>query len=393
MRILYISHCTDRNGATIALVNIIQGMLRRECEIGVVLPDNEGFLFNILMDLGVKVYCSKKYPSIMEKPLWQKGLKYYKEYIKYGKIICQVHLYIYKIIKEFNPDIVHTNTSAIDYALTGCFLTHKPHVWHLREILDKGCNISVFPNMYLLRKKMQLPFNYSIAITKSVFNYYNLQQKDKVIYDGVINDKFDYEKSALLKFPYFISVGYVNSVKGFLQLVQQFSIFSKTNNDMHLVIVGDYNPSSSYYKKCQECIEYNKIMNRVHFLGLRNDVYRLIKNSKALIIASSCEGFGFTCVEAMYCETLVIGRNTAGIKEQFDIGLEQSGGEIGLRFDTDNQIPDLLIKSLSCDFLSMKKNAKKVVLNNYTIQKNVDTIYGYYTDILNANNKTISYGK
>ena len=41
----------------------------------------------------------------------------------------------------------------------------------------------------------------------------------------------------------------------------------------------------------------------------------------------------------------------------------------------------------------MKKNAKKVVLNNYSIQKNVDNIYDYYTDILNANNKMISYGK
>ena len=106
MRILYISHCTDRNGATIALVNIIRGMLHRGCEIGVVLPDNEGYLFDVMMDLSVKVYCSIKYPSIMEKPLWQKGLKYYKEYIKYGKIICQVHLYIYKIIK-YNLYIIY----------------------------------------------------------------------------------------------------------------------------------------------------------------------------------------------------------------------------------------------------------------------------------------------
>ena len=382
MRILYISHCTDCNGATIGLINIIQNMLSRKCIVGIVLPVNEGFLYEKMLDLGVTIYGEYHYPAIMEKPLWQRGFKYYKEYIKYGLVIFKTHLHFLKIIKDFKPDIVHTNTSAIDYALTGCFFTHTPHVWHIREILDVGCHIPVYPSMYILKKKLKLFFNYNIAITKAVYNYYHLREKDKVIYDGVIKENSECENDSGLPFPYFISVGYVNPVKGFLQLVKQFSIFSKSNKDFHLVIVGSYDTEDQYYQECFECILQNKLQHRVHFLGVRNDVYALISKSKALIVASPCEGFGFTCVEAMFCNTLVIGRNTAGIKEQFDIGLEQTGKEIGLRFDKDEQLPEILEKSLLQDYTEMKARAKNLVLDNYTIKKNGDIIFRYYTEIL-----------
>ena len=44
----------------------------------------------------------------------------------------------------------------------------------------------------------------------------------------------------------------------------------------------------------------------------------------------------------MYNHCLVIGRNTAGTKEQFDNGLDQTGEEIGLRFDSDLELKTLM---------------------------------------------------
>lgn len=383
MRILYVSHCTEKNGATIALVNIIQGMLSLKNEIGIVMPFKHGFLYNKMMEIGVEIYAERSYPIIMEKPNWQKGIRYYKEYVKYGIDIWHVHLYLLGIIKQFHPDIVHTNTSAIDYALTGCFLTRTPHVWHIREILDKGCGISVYPNMHFLRMKMGLRKNYNIAITQAVFHYYHLKRKDRVIYDGVFDENVKFIKTPLFDFPYFISVGYVNHVKGFLSLIQQFVKFAHSDEkNMHLVIVGNYDDSDPYYQQCIHCAMQNKVIDRVHFLGEREDVYRLISNSTALIVNSPCEGFGFTCVEAMFCNTLVIGRNTAGIKEQFDNGLKQIGAEIGLRYETEEELQEMLHRSITYDFKDMKENARQVVLANYTMRINAQNIYNLYQDIL-----------
>lgn len=384
MRILYLSHCVERNGATIALVNIIRGMLALNVEIAVIVPAKIGFLCEKMQEMKVKIYSDFNYPEIMERPIWQKGIRYYKEYIKYGVKILQVQLRVAKIIKDFRPDVVHTNTSAVDYALIGCWLTKTPHVWHLREFLDSGCNIAVFPSMFLLRKKLLLPFNYNIAITNSVFKYYKLRRKrDVVIYDGVFDAHKEFDRTPLFAFPYFISIGYVNQVKGFLSLIRQFIIFARQENSMHLIIVGNYNVHDEYYKKCMDCIKKNGMEERVHFLGVRKDVYRLIANAKALIVASPYEGFGFTCVEAMFCETLVIGHDTAGIKEQFDRGINLVGKEIGLRYNSDSELLEMLNMSLAQDFLELRNLAKKVVMDNYTVQKNAYNIYTYYQKILN----------
>lgn len=57
-----------------------------------------------------------------------------------------------------------------------------------------------------------------------------------------------------------------------------------------------------------------------------------MSKAQALIVASRFEGFGFITTEAMWNDCLVIGKNIAGTKEQFDNGVAETGHEIGLRF-------------------------------------------------------------
>lgn len=384
MRILYISHCVDRNGSTIALANLAKGMIAKGVEVGIVMPEKKDFLYEEFKDTKeVTIFSEKSYHSIMQKATWIKKRKaYFKWYRNYTKEILKTHWYIYKIIKSFKPDIVHTNSSAIDYALLGCYLTRTPHIWHIREVLDKGVGISVFPSMNILRKKLLLPFNHNIAITKAVYDYFNLRKKDRIIYDGVIDDTQIYDESPIFDFPYFIGIGYVNHVKGFMEILRQFGIFAQTEKTTHLVIAGNYTPQEEYFQKCQQVVTQYNITNRVHFLGLRKDIYRLLSHAKALVVASPYEGFGFTTTEAMYCNTLVIGRNTAGTKEQFDNGLKQTKEEIGIRFEKEEELPNLFLRTLREDFCSMKERARDVVLKNYTIRKNTDSIYNYYLELI-----------
>ena len=107
-----------------------------------------------------------------------------------------------------------------------------------------------------------------------------------------------------------------------------------------------------------------------------------MRGALALVVPSRFEGFGFITVEAMLNGCLVIGNNTAGTKEQFDIGKRQTGSEIGLRYDNAFELQVLMNRALEEDFREMKENARRVVLQNYTIEKNAEDILCLYKKIL-----------
>ena len=381
-RVLYVLHSMNNDGSSRAFLNLVAEMKRMGVEVGATVPHKEGYLYDKLCSLGVKIFYRRGYPSFLQYPSQNIGHRErIKWYYTYSRIILGVHRDMYKIIKEFKPDVVHTNSSAIDYALLGCYLTRTPHVWHVRELLVEGCNMDVFPSLNLLKWKIKRPFSHSIAVTKAVYDYYNMSDKDTVIYDGVINEKRKIKPSSEFVFPYFLTVGYVSEVKGILSLVRKFAQFAQSNKDIHLMIVGGYCIGDDYYEQCVKVIEEYGTEGRVHFLGRRDDVYELMASAEALFVCSKFEGFGFTPVEAMYCNTLVIGRNVGGVKEQFDIGLAQTGKEIALRFVDEEELPKLMSRALSEDFSEMKQRARKVVLDNYTISRNAQQILTFYKQI------------
>lgn len=387
MKILYLSHCVGRNGSTIALVNIITEMKRFGHEVGVIIPEKDCYLYPELNNIGVTIFCDKHYPMIMCYPDFNTNI--YRKVRRSIRILKNVldfkraQKYVYGIVKQYKPDIVHTNTSAVDYAYQACKKLGIPHVWHIRELLDTWSGYNIYPSKKSFVNKLYSPNNHNIAITQAVFDGLKLRNIDRVIYDGVIDTEKQISSDNVgLGYPFFLSVGYCTSVKGYLQLIEQFAVFSKSESSTHLVIAGWFSEEAPYFLECKTLIEKYGIGNRVHFIGVRNDVYTLMKNSIALIVASPFEGFGFTMVEAMYNNTLVIGRNTSGTKEQFNKGLQETGKEIGLRFNKDEEIPALMKRAMDEDFSEMKNAAKSVVLNNYTAKINARAIEDYYSSIL-----------
>lgn len=374
----------SRNGATIALVNIMREMKNRGVEVAVICQCKGGYLYDEAVSMGIKTYYDYLYPYALLYPSERLSLfnKIYW-FLKELKTIVLSHRMVYRAINDFKPDIVHTNSSVIDYALSGCFLTHTPHIWHVREYIDKDFNMKIFPSMNFLRLKMKLPFNHNIAITKGVFDHFKLRKEtDAVIYDGVIQDvttSFNIRK-ADFPYKYFLYAGTLCEGKGVDALITQFSKFCLAHQDIHLLLACGINEESPYHQKCIRIS--NKCKDNIHFLGFRTDVYSLMAGSLALIVPSKFEGFGFITAEAMYNNAIVIGRNTGGTKEQFDNGLEIMGEEIGLRFDKDDDMVELMEKVLTEDFSNIKRKAHKVVIDNYTTKIHTDKLMDFYKKIL-----------
>lgn len=388
MKILYITHTNSKDGSCIALINILKYMKDRH-EVRVFAPKASASpdLSNFCRNNGIKCYDTFDYGSYVfnqNKNL----LKRIKNDLK--TIICHLRarLAIKKVIDDFKPDIVHENTSVIDLAFDHCIKKHIPHVWHIREYHNRDFGIILMPSEKKWYKRIQMVGNYNIAITKGIFKYFNLRSSDTVIYDGPLSNKVhppiisDKKKNFFL----FVSASISFKGKGMLDAIMAFDLFSKKHDGYVLKCAGRID-KNDYYAKCMQYIADNNLKGKILFMGSqpREQIFNLMSHATALLVPSSFEGFGFIVTEAMANNCLVIGRNTAGVKEQFDNGLGLIGEEIGLRFDNWQEMATRMEFTINNDTKRMRKNAYETVMTLYTSEKNGMELEKYYKCILGSN--------
>lgn len=389
MRILYIAHVVEIGGASMALLNIIKG-LPTTIDVGVMLPAQEGWLVDELKQCNCHLFFSNYemmvYPvaPIRKYGRWSpigylkfcKGL--YNKFWKREKARKDLR----NIINEFHPDIVHCNCGPLTFSLKVCQEMDVVHVWHIREYIKMNMNLYMMPSFSLFKKGLKQQGNHCIAITKGIFDFFELQEgKDKVIYDGVFDipqqKKFvDYAKEN-----YILAAGRIEPAKGTLMLLEAFSKFHKKHFDIKLLLAGGFS-NPQYLEQCKTFVSDNRLEESVLFLGERNDVYQLMQKARFLVVASPSEGFGFITAEAMLNSCLVIGRNTAGTKEQFDNGLLLTGEEIGLRFETTEELVDRMEDALNDPNVHMREKAFEVVTHKYSIHSHIQQLVNFYNDIL-----------
>lgn len=390
MRILYIAHVVDIGGASIALSNIIKG-LPTTINVGVMLPAQDGWLVDELKQCNCHLFFSNYemmvYPvaSIRKYGLWNpigylsfcKGL--YNKFWKRKKARKDLR----NIINEFHPDIVHCNCGPLTFSLKVCQEMDVVHVWHIREYTKMDMNLDMIPTFSLFKKGLRQQGNHCIAITKGIFDFFELSEgKDKVIYDGVFDIAMAKKFVDYAKGNYILAAGRIEPAKGTLMLLEAFCKFHKNHSNIKLLLAGGFS-NPQYLEQCKTFVSGNCLEEYVLFLGERNDVYQLMQKARFLVVTSPFEGFGFITAEAMLNSCLVIGRNTAGTKEQFDNGLQLTGEEIGLRFETTEELVDRMEDALNNPNVHMREKAFEVVTQKYTIQSHMKQLVNFYNDILN----------
>ncbi len=371
-------------GGTKAFLLLLYRLIREYIQILVVCPDTNG-VYKILKDRSIPVvalqnkYIHNTYPSF-------KGIKniiLFLPRLAY-KLLLNEYAYfnLKKIHKDFNSDIIHTNVGVINIGYKVARKFRIPHVYHIREYQDRDFSMKIIPSIGSFRKSLKARFNFSICITKDVQKHFDLTNSiSKVIYDAVVPSCNDND-ACNNKSNYFLFAGRVHKTKGTDEAVRAFLEFKKTDkNDVKLYIAGGYD-DSKFLAVIMSMIDSSEYADSIKVLGARKDIAELMHNALALIVPSPNEGFGLITAEAMYNHCLVIGRNTAGTKEQFDNGLELFGEEIGLRYNsTEELISHLkLVKNTNHD--RMIKLAYKAVRILYSDDSNSNKVYDVYKSLL-----------
>ncbi len=291
-------------------------------------------------------------------------------------------------IRENKIDIVHSNSSIIRIGFDAAQKAGIPHVYHIREYADQ-IGVRYFPTKLSFTNQLECSQSYSICITKAIQRHYRQDNKEsmsRVIYDGVFS-KIDVMPKCDTK-DYFLFAGRIQPAKGLDQLLNAYKLYvEKISNPLPLKVAGG-SADEAYYRKQQRYVEENHLTDLVDFLGNRNDISELMVKARALIVSSPFEGFGFCMPEAMQQGCLVIGRNTSGTKEQLDNALTMTGKEIALRYETDQQLANLMTEITNHDFSfydNYTRLAFYIVNQLYTKETNAKKIYALYNDILHRN--------
>ncbi len=385
MKVLYILHSTSSTGgATKSFVRLLTELLRKGIEAWVVVPSKTG-IYHELKKMPVHIVIlpirSSVYPDTRNLA-YTIALPLRLLYWKLLNVYSFIQLKQLLIRERIN--IVHSNVSIIGVGYQAAKAVSIPHVYHIREYGDKDFNIHYFPTKSLYMQRMYEKNSYSICITKDIRKHHQLDTctNSQVIYNGIASEKeieTKYDKEL-----YFLFAGRIEKAKGVLELVKSYKEYSiRARKTLPLKIAGKIN-DAKYYQTIRNFIECNQLEDKIEHLGIRNDIYALMASATAIIIPSPLEGFGRCMAEAMFNDCLVIGRNTGGTKEQFDNGLAITGEEIGLRYEGNDELANLLLEvgeNTPESFNEYRGRARQTVLKLYTIEKSAEQVACLYHKI------------
>ena len=204
-----------------------------------------------------------------------------------------------------------------------------------------------------------------------------------MVYDGVYPQLSSMPGN--FKKNYFLYAGRIEYGKGVDLLLKAYKEYTnKVENPIPLKIAGGVS-DVAYYDGIKNYITENQLDSYVTMMGVIGNIERLMQEARALVIPSRSEGFGFCMPEAMFNGCLCIGHDKAGTKEQLENGLEYSGGNIALSYDTTEELTNRLIEVHGSDdehWREMKKRAFNTVNNLYTQNHAVETVLEIYRMVI-----------
>lgn len=375
IKVLYIVNHTVAYGANVALLNLLDTI----CELGVepmVIVGMDGALCEQLKKRSIPSLIIKHNFNIYPRSNSYKSLiAFFPRILEMILINYNAKKKLLSVVKQFKPHLIHTNIGPTHIGYDVAQKLDIPHVWHIREYQDLDFNMKFFPSKKAFLKKLYSQNNYNIAITQALFNYFKMQKNTQVISDGLDTNLTFKDK----KEKYFLFVGRLTEGKGVHNVIDAFIDISKDSRwaDYKLLLAGD--GVKAFTEKLYDRVKNADLLNRICFLGFRKDVYSLMANATALIVASKCEGFGLITIEAILNGCLVIGNNSGGTKEILEkenIGILYSGHE-----DLVKAMQTVLVNGIN-SYSQIIKNAQKIVTELYSKELNGKKVYNYYRDIL-----------
>lgn len=375
-------------GATKSFLAMMEEAKNAGIECQVICPESGG-VAKYLRESGVEVsVCDYRRAALPPINCFLDVLKWMPRLIHDSVVNRRAVSRLLRQIDGFKPDLIHENSSAVNIGYRLAKALHIPYVLHVREYGWKDFKLYM-PD---LKKRIADKSTYVITITKDLFRHRNLYGNSHAIqlYNGIISKnsiRYTEEKS-----DYFLYAGRIDPGKGILDLIEAYIDYSvKVDSPLHLLVAGGCSYPAFEYSLRQKIIDHG-LDEHVKWLGNREDVGDLMYKAVATIVPSYHEGLGRVFPEAMANGCLCVGRYTGGTKEQIDIGLELTGGDVAIPFNTREELSDVLceitenVKSgdrfkIGGEYYDLIMRAHNSVVEFFTVEKFGERLFEFYQKI------------
>lgn len=308
MKVCFIAACsgTDMRGGPRSLLETIDTQRQQGVECFVLVPAS-GRLIEELNSRGIP-------SAVIPYKGWIEGLNY-PAWKRLRKLVWNVFMAVaiaFKI-RQWQCDIVYTNTISMGVGAFAALLVGKPHVWHIREFIyeDHGQAFD-FGRNFTLRLVNRLS-QVCIVNSKAVAQKYEQSiapSKLKVVYQAV-NVTLGADLMPRTQNFRCIIVGALVEGKRQEDAIRAIASLVHAGLDIELDIVGE-----GYYRQyLQAIVSENNLEKHVRFVGYVDNPFGLMQSADVVLVCSRCEAFGRVTVEAMRAGKPAIGTRSGGTPE------------------------------------------------------------------------------
>lgn len=256
------------------------------------------------------------YESVYVSPSGKINEKLSEENIKHLEIKNMKAKELKKIIKEFQPDVIHAHDfrASITASLT---LTKKPIISHIHNNSPWIKKFGIKSLMYFLSC---INYRKILIVSKSIQDEYIFAPKIKnklVLIKNFVDDILVKEKAKEEnnnKNYDLIFIGRLADEKDPNRFIKLVTELKQEKEDIAVAIVGD-----GYLKeKIETEINNNNLQKNIDMLGFCDNPYSILNKSKILCMTSKYEGYGLVAVEAMTLNKPVVATKVGGIPDIVD---------------------------------------------------------------------------
>lgn len=340
----------------------------------------------------------KKYSMIPEFTNWEGVPVWYPRYLTFPKALFfassgkrmyrGIKNLVKKLYRDFKFDLIHAHVALPD-GYAAMELAQDLDIPFVVTIHGADLYITIKKNtecLYALKqvfKRADRIILVSNELKKILSNYFEVSDKLLVIGNGIpINkvytckDKVDpsNNKGFML-----LSVSYLIERKGIDYNLRAFSKLSNKYPKLKYIIAGD----GVEKNKLQELAKELEVYERVEFTGMlsHDDVLKYMKEADIFSLPSWNEAFGVVYIEAMACGKPIIGCEGEGLEDfvrNFETGLLVKPKDVNSLVEA----MDFLLSNPD-KAKEIGERGRKLVLDNYTWEKNAEKTIRVYQEVLN----------
>lgn len=384
LRILFVHNGADLYGASRSLLRLSCRLHRDGHAVQVVLPW-DGPLVAEVKRAGVRAVIHPNLGMITRR-IFQSSSALLGSMMRLLLSIFE----LWRIVRQFRPDVIHTNTALILAPGIVAKLARRPHVWHVRESFGE------FP--LLMRWFQWFMFWLSsriVCVSESVAGQFErrIRRKIVVVHNGIPLDEFapvSSQRVRAFREHYGLDghrvVGVVGRIKlgrkGQDTFVQAASLLKQKFPKVRFVCIGSPFPGNDeHLRNLLQMVQDLGLQKQFVYTGDVEDIKAAYSALSISVLPSALpEPFGGVVIEAMAMGKAVVGTRIGGTVEQIDDGVT------GFLVEPDNPralagaIERLLVDGAVCE--QMGANGRRRYLERFEFEEFYRKMLGLYSTLV-----------